>query len=186
VSGLDTRVWSEFEADPEAIAAEAEEAYATLLGTGETPASADPLADVPTHPEGPSEVERLVRTRRVQSFFRTAVLVSYGTRCAVTGISVPELLNASHIVPWAASVPLRADPRNGICLNALLDRAFDRGLVTFDDELRLVLSPRLMERLPHDQLAADFVRHEGKPMAAPPWFMPSLASLAFHRQNVFR
>lgn len=35
----------------------------------------------------------------------------------------------------------RLDPQNGIALNALHDKAFDRGLITFDTELRLVCSP---------------------------------------------
>jgi hypothetical protein len=60
----------------------------------------------------------------------------------------PELLIASHIVPWStlddraplAPVPRgvglgvrgRVDPRNGLCLSRLHDAAFDRGLITFD------------------------------------------------------
>ena len=56
---------------------------------------------------------------------------------------MPGLLNASHIIPWNVNVERRADPRNGIALNALYDRAFDRGLITFDEGLRLVVSGRL-------------------------------------------
>jgi hypothetical protein len=186
VSSLDARVWSEFEADPEAVAAEAEAAHAALATVEAGVGQPEAPSPVPATPTGPTESERLVRVRRVQAFFRTAVLVSYGGRCAVTGIDVPELLTASHIVPWAVSVELRAAPWNGICLNALLDRAFDRGLLTFDEDLRLVLSRRLRDRLPHGQLEADFARHEGQPLAMPARFTPSATSLAFHRQHVFR
>ena len=52
---------------------------------------------------------------------------------------VPELLNASHIIPWSKDIARRADPCNGIALNALYDRAFDRGLITFDESFRQVL-----------------------------------------------
>src|SRR5690606_15788351 len=103
-------------------------------------------------PDGPSETERLTRVRRVQRFFRTAVLASYEKRCAITGLAIPRLLTASHILPWSTAPARRADPSNGICLNALHDRAFDRGLLTFDEDMRVVLSPilrdvpRLVER----------------------------------------
>src|SRR3954469_1591946 len=129
-SDLDDQIWAEFEANPEAVAAEAEAAYERLVGTAPELAL-DSDTEPVTIPGGPTETERLVRARRVQGFFRATVLTSYGHRCALTGLGVPTLLNASHIVPWAASVERRADPRNGLCLNTLLDRAFDRGLISF-------------------------------------------------------
>jgi hypothetical protein len=94
-------------------------------------------------PDGPTEVTRIARTPRVQGFFRAAVLASYEYRCALSDIALPELLNASHIIPWKVHTARRADPRNGIALNTHCDRAFDRGLITFDESLRLVVSPRL-------------------------------------------
>ena len=71
----------------------------------------------------------LSKLRTNQSFFRRMILASYDARCAITGISEPELLVASHIVPWSVDKAVRLDPRNGICLNALHDRAFDKGLI---------------------------------------------------------
>lgn len=61
--------------------------------------------------------EAVIRTRVNQSFFRAAVLAAYNVRCCVTGLSIPELLTASHIVPWSADVKNRTNPRNGLCLN---------------------------------------------------------------------
>lgn len=128
VARADRELWDAFLANPEAIAAEAEAAYARLTGR-----DAPPLETELDLPEGPTEIVRTVRARRVQSFFRAAVLASYEYRCALSDIALPDLLNASHIVPWKTDTARRADPRNGIALNALYDRAFDRGLITFDD-----------------------------------------------------
>ena len=35
-----------------------------------------------------------------QNFFRKAVLSAYNYRCCITGLSIPSLLVASHIIPW--------------------------------------------------------------------------------------
>jgi hypothetical protein len=97
----------------------------------------------PEAPQGPTEVERLARVRRIQGFFRATVLTSYENRCAVSGMAIPELLVPSHIIPWSIQPERRGDPRNGIALNALHDRAFDRGLIAFEESWRLVISQRL-------------------------------------------
>lgn len=69
-----------------------------------------------------------------QRAFAAAVKTSYGHRCAITGISTPAFLVASHIVPWAADETTRLDPANGICLSTLVDRAFDRGFLSIDED----------------------------------------------------
>jgi hypothetical protein len=174
-------VWERFQADSESIPAEAVEAYERL-----TAAPAPTPSDSPTPPTGPTETETLVRVRRVQSFFRTTVLISYESRCALTGLSVPALLNASHIIPWSESPHRRADPRNGLCLNALHDRAFDRGLIPFDADHRLLVSPKLAEcGQPHD-LTRLFTGYAGKQLRVPARFAPDGDALAYHRERVFQ
>ena len=176
----DREMWEEFQNNPEAIAAEAEAAYVEL-----TNAEAPPLPDEFIMPEGPTETLRYMRTRRVQRFFAAAVMASYEHRCALSDIAVPELLNAGHIIPWSVSVPHRADPRNGIALNILYDRAFDRGLITLDESLRVVVSPRLKIADPpifHRQALIDL---EGRELRRPARFAPDPAALAYHRDNVF-
>jgi putative restriction endonuclease len=76
------------------------------------------------------EKERLVKTRVNQFFFRQTILAAYNNKCCITGIDMPELLIASHIVPWKTDANNRLNPRNGICLNALHDKAFESGLLT--------------------------------------------------------
>ncbi len=127
-----------------------------------------------------------MRVRLVQWFFRGAVLVAYGSACAVCDVGPAALLNASHIIPWADDPKRRADPRNGLCLCALHDRAFDRGLMTFDVDLRLRLSAQLRDRAGSGVHAHAFVLQEGRPLRLPDRFAPDAAALAYHRTVLFQ
>lgn len=92
-----------------------------------------------------TEAERLVVQRIGQDIFRTSLMDYWQGRCPLTGITDPALLRASHIVPWSecADDAQRLDVHNGLLLSALWDAAFDRALVTFDDEGKPLFSPRL-------------------------------------------
>ena len=150
-SKTDRIVWEEFLADPTGV----ELAYAA-----QTAFTAPTSAGIPGLSEAPGQFDhrggaafRPAQQRIGQDLFRRTVLTSYGGRCALTGAEDTRLLTASHILPWAEAPAQRMWPTNGICLNALHDRAFDRHLITFDDEWRLVISPsvppearRLLER----------------------------------------
>jgi len=94
LSHADRELWEEFTLNSESIASEAEAAYERLV------AAVTPI-DIETiqTPEGPTEVARTIRSCRVQGFFRSAVLNVYNSRCALTEIALPALLNASHIIP---------------------------------------------------------------------------------------
>lgn len=134
---------------------------------------------------GTTEIIREVALRRGQSFFRAAVLAAYDGRCCITGITSKPLLRASHIVPWAQDPVLRLDPRNGLCLNALHDAAFDRGLITLTDKYELRVSARLKDEVPPDVYTEMFDRRVGAPIALPERFMPSQEMLDRHRSKVF-
>ncbi|MCK9504774.1 MAG: HNH endonuclease [Porticoccaceae bacterium] len=92
-----------------------------------------------------TEVERLVRQRIGQQAFRNAMLDYWGSACAVTGIALPEVLRASHAKPWAEcdSDAERLDVFNGFLLIANLDALFDRFLITFNHQGKLVTAPSL-------------------------------------------
>ena len=94
---------------------------------------------------GDTEVERIVKERVGQGYFRSALLDFWGGRCPLTGIREPAMLRASHIVAWSACVSdeQRLDVHNGLLLAAHWDAAFDRGLVSFDDAGRVLLRPGL-------------------------------------------
>lgn len=94
-----------------------------------------------------TEAERLVVQRIGQDIFRSGLIDYWQGRCPLTGIADMALLRASHIIPWKActSDAERLDVHNGLLLSALWDAAFDRGLVTFDDEGQPQFSPSLSD-----------------------------------------
>lgn len=95
-----------------------------------------------------TEAERLVIQRIGQDIFRSGLIDYWQGRCPLTGITDTALLRASHIVPWkeCKSDAERLEVHNGLLLSALWDAAFDRGLVTFDDEGQPQFSPSLSDR----------------------------------------
>lgn len=100
-----------------------------------------------------------------QRAFAKAVKTNYGFTCAITGISTRQFLVASHIVPWAEDESIRLDPRNGICLSTLVDRAFDSGFLTIDDTSTVHLD---LGRLSSDpNLMAALAPYDGKKLSAP-------------------
>lgn len=93
-----------------------------------------------------SDTERaaIIKARVGQGYFRDA-LIRRWKGCAVTQCKEPILLIASHIKPWSLCTTRaeRLSPDNGILLTPNLDKAFDRGLISFDDALKIVLHPKL-------------------------------------------
>ena len=175
-SKTEQSIWRDFHADSVSLVDEIDQARRRHPGS--------PTDTQSFEPHGPSETIAEVRIRRHQRFFRSAVLATYGSRCAITSLDVPELLIASHIVPWSESTTRRCDPTNGLCLNALHDRAFDHGFITFDEELRLIASPALLDG--HDLgLLRDTLPLVGRRLDVPGRFQPDAEALRFHRERVF-
>ena len=135
-------------------------------------------------PEGKTR-EAVVRVRMNQAFFRAAVLTAYSARCCITGLSIPQLLTASHIVPWATDVKNRTNPQNGLCLNALHDRAFDCGLLTVTPDLKVRLSPRLRKILADTAARAFLRRFEDVSISRPRRFAPHVDFLRYHNERIF-
>jgi len=127
----------------------------------------------------------VIEARIGQDFFRKAVLSSYNHMCCITGLPIPELLVASHIIPWWKDKGNRLNPRNGLCLSAIHDRAFDSGLIAISNELRLMLSSRL-HKLRHDPyINSTFCIYENKPISLPKKFSPDIDFLKHHRESLF-
>ena len=175
-SSLDRAIWEEFEAAPNAVAEQSEEAFNQL-----SLPSAPPIEEEPELPQGPTEKQLTRPMRLVQSFFRRSVLASYGYKCSFCGLEIRELLNASHIIPWNVSKELRADPRNGFCLCALHDRAFDRGLITVGTDYRLVIARELKRKNPGSLHRVAFIDLDGKRINLPSKFLPANACMEYHR-----
>lgn len=181
----DQELWDEFGHNPEIIAVESQRAIEQFLQTPrEAPDNSE--SEESNFPTGPTEATRLVRVRLVQSFFRDAVLTSYEFRCAICRLDIVELLNASHIIPWRQNVERRADPRNGLALCALHDRAFDRGLFTIGNEFQVITSQRLQKSTESPLHRVAFYEVEGQPITMPQRFSPDPVALAFHREHIFQ
>jgi putative restriction endonuclease len=192
-SKLDREVWGAFQSELAENVVASEEALRTLFNAG-----ADEEIEVSGQqgilkrrelrtPEVTETVASRVQ-RRGQAFFRDLVLNNYGEKCAVSAIDLRDLLVASHIVPWSSNPSERLNVANGICLSRLHDAAFDRGLITFDDDLRLRLSSRLTTAIStQTMLAKNFSDFEGRPLHIPDdSTSPSRILLAIHRETIFQ
>lgn len=185
-SALDREVWTEFHANLNEAAPASEQAMRVLFGADENcelevlPKEGVRARQRP--PTGPTEVAATVKQRRGQEYFREAVINNCGGRCALTGLGVRDLLIASHILPWGTHAEQRLNVRNGLSLSRLHDAAFDRGLIAFDDELRLLLSPKLKAELPQRCVAENFGAYAGAALCFPDdAVLPELAFLSAHR-----
>jgi putative restriction endonuclease len=130
-------------------------------------------------------VIREVKTRVNQSVFRQMVLGNYSTQCAITGIDIPELLFASHIVPWSQNEKERLNPENGICLSPLYDKAFDRGLIGINTNYEIILSKDLKKKSMSLFFANHFAVIDHKKLAEPLNYFPRKEFLEYHLDIVF-
>ena len=168
-SNLDREIWDEFHADWEALAVESE------LLRRKLDADAQPMDDAEEQlmPEDfTGETRKVVTEQRIkQSFFRRAVLSSYRGRCCMSGLTETRLLIASHIVPWSKDKANRLNPSNGLCLSAIHDRAFDKGLITLTDDFKVVVSAEL-KRNKEPFVKEVLLPLDGKPIELPERFTP--------------
>ncbi len=117
---------------------------------------------------------------------RQSVLNAYGVRCCISGIHVPSLLVASHIKPWRVCAEERLNLRNGLCLSSLHDAAFDAGLITLDEQMKVVLSKSLKSYFPQTLLEQNFTAFEGECIRLPEKIaQPDPELLAYHRTKIF-
>ena len=184
-SQLDKVVWDEFHEDWERLSTECGLILRALQEEHQPHEDFDDgnLADGLTEfVDYTGETRTVIVEQRVkQNFFRRAVLSSYGGRCCVSGVSDPRLLVASHIVPWSRDKSNRLNPRNGLCLSALHDKAFDAHLFALTDELHIVLSNSL-KHTKDDFLKEVFWKIEDKPIELPERFAPATQFLTIHRE----
>lgn len=176
--------WDEFFADKEKMIFESEQAIAKFEHTNIETVYKKALEDIPSDMVGEDRIAE-VKERVNQNVFRKIVLANYDGKCALTGIDIPQLLLASHIIPWADKKETRLNPENGICLSALYDKAFDQGLITFTDDLKTVLSYRIKENVGKTYYADFFEPIEGKKLIKPEKYMPNPIFLEYHRDVIF-
>jgi hypothetical protein len=181
-SSMDRDVWEEFHADWETLAVECEMLRRNLDHT--TPSEDE--ADEQLVPEDYSgETKKVITEQRIkQNFFRRAVLSSYHGRCCMSGLSESRLLIASHIVPWSKDKANRLNPSNGLCLSAIHDRAFDKGLITLTDDFKVVVSKEL-KRKKEPFIIEVLLPLDGRTIEPPERFAPQMEFIAWHRKELF-
>ena len=177
-SQADREIWAELQGDWNATAEAIAEAEA---GLGIVPALE---VDGEMFPIG-EEITVSAKMLRGRDQFRKAVLSAYEFRCCITRLAEPQLLEAAHIVPWRdGDPPNRLNPTNGLCLSVLHHRAFDRGLIAFDGDFRLLISPQLAAR-GDEFVGTAFTPFAGKQIALPTKFAPNSELAAYHRERIF-
>lgn len=130
------------------------------------------------------DIIREVKTRAKQNVFRKKILSIYHEECCITGLHIPELNNASHIIPWSERKETRLDPRNGLCLSGTYDKAFDQHLISVDEDFRVILSTEIREYFTTDIAKRYFQQIEGQKIRLPKHFPPKQDYLAKHRSNI--
>lgn len=191
-SRLDKQIWQEFEANRTAVIRESEHLRFRLLGTETAWEHQDAVAEPVPESDGVSgilsegwEVNRLTKVRGNQGTFRRLILSAYNETCCMTGIDVPALLTASHIKPWANHPEDQLNPSNGLCLNALHDRAFDRGLITVDGSYTVHVSDLIREAADRSDRARFLAESDGSKISMPDRFAPQPDFLDHHYRNIF-
>lgn len=189
VSRADKAMWDEMQQGWEHFALESQAAVDAIAGNTQFTAeqiAAEYVSDMGEDAGYSAENKSAYTQIRVgQNFFRRSVVSAYQGRCCITGLSDSRLLVASHIIPWRADKHNRLNPRNGLCLSALHDKAFDQGLFTLTDDFRIRIS-RDMKAMETNHFAADWlVALEGRSIELPEKFQPLEEFVGWHRENVF-
>ena len=128
-----------------------------------------------------------VKSRINQHIFRQMVLVNYSSKCAISGIDIPDLLIASHIVPWAKNEKERLNPENGLCLSSLYDKAFDKGLLAISEKYEIILSKELkQEKRDRNYFRNYFGSLSGQRISLPTKYYPRKEFIQFHLDTIFK
>lgn len=154
----------------------------------------DPFDDVPDPADDPelrrvlddgsfsdTEKDAIVKQRVGHGWFRDQLVKRWGG-CAVTPCPESSVLIASHIVPWSRcrTKAERLSPANGLLLSPNLDKLFDRGLITFDENCRIVFSSKLPPGVANALNVDDQMRLRRREWAD---IQPFLAR---HREEIFQ
>jgi len=185
-SKADRAIWNEMQSDWLHFAVEADRANEAVEIAHELTEPTDTIESTDDAQDYTGKGRPVEAVARVgQRFFRRAVLSAYQYRCCITGLSSPALLLASHIVPWRTDPSNRLNPRNGLCLSALHDRAFDAGLITVGEDLRVWVSVRYVPSA-DPFFDSTVLQYDGRPIRLPDKFQPRADFLEYHRTRVFR
>ena len=179
---LEEVVWEEFNGNWEKLAFESELLLAKFQNKSIEEINDFDLEDLPLG----KERETIIKARVNQSFFRSTILSSYNQKCCITGLSIPDFLVASHIIPWKADEKNRLNPHNGLCLNSIHDKAFDSGFITITPDFKVLISNYFNDYSTENAVKELFSKYNNQSIILPDRFLPSKEFLDFHYQTIFR
>ena len=173
-SKLDKAIWHEFNSDWGPLVVEANR----IRQEREGEKFSKVFEQIDWKNIGPTEREIKAKQRIYQDFFRVSVLSGYNQRCCICDVPHPEILTASHIIPWSIREETRVNPENGLCLCASHDRAFDGELIAIGPDYSVVLCKRVKKS---NDAASRFLFSaiEGKRITLPDRFAPRPEFLAW-------
>lgn len=179
---LEELIWAEFNGDWDKLAFESEQLIAKFQNKTIEEIFGFELQDFPLG----RERETIIKARVNQSFFRSTILSSYNQKCCITGLSIPDFLVASHIIPWKKDENNRLNPHNGLCLNSIHDKAFDRGFITITPDFKIKVSNYFKDYSKEKAVLDLFVKYENQSIILPNKFLPSKDFLDYHFRSIFR
>jgi putative restriction endonuclease len=125
---------------------------------------------------------REAKIRIGQAAFRKMILKNYQNSCCITGLDIPILNRASHIIGWAERKETRMLPSNGLCLSATYDAAFDKKLISLDEKYRVIISKEIRDHYSNNHVKVYFECREGQVITYPVRSKPSQEFLETHRK----
>lgn len=131
--------------------------------------------------EGKDQISQ-TKVRNGQTYYRKMLISLYGGKCCLTGLDVPKLLRASHIIRWADDKDNRMNPENGLCLSGTYDLAFDQHLISFDEDYRMIVGDEISDHFTTTVTRNYFKKFVGKKITMPSKFIPSQIFLQAHRE----
>lgn len=125
----------------------------------------------------------LTKVRLGQGTFRILVTEAYRRRCSITGERTLPVLQSAHIKPFSESGPNKIN--NGLLLRSDLHILFDRGYVTIDENLSVVVSKRIKKEFENGR---DYYALHGTSLKVlPSNFLehPAKEFVQWHNENIF-
>jgi len=175
----DEVIWNEFWGNAEKLAYESERLFAERAGKTISEYAAIDTSNIP---QG-KEREAVVRLRVNQNFFHEAVLTAYLNKCCITGISNTALLEACHISSWVDDLNNRTNPRNGLCMNPLFHRAYDKYLLAVTPDCTIIVSDQMLSATKNETFLSYLQSLQGKTIIMPEKFSPDKELLSQHYEQ---
>ena len=126
-----------------------------------------------------------VKTRGYeQKVFSDNLRIIYDNQCCVTGLKTRSLLQGCHISSYGTDKKNRCNPNNGLCMSLIIHKCFDEGLITIDQDYKIVLSKSIKD----DMLLKYLSEYDGTKIKLPlkKEFYPDKDLLMIHTKNVFK